>query len=267
MWGAFLQSCPLINNNQHHIFFPLSHSPGPIPPLPTPPHSLLLLSLPPILHWIHHQYMLDGEECLPTKSKHKAFVVQWLRLLVATFDLIILNVQVLKSRGYPGSIPGNRTSPLNFCPPRLYSSVGRAFDWSLWFALCKSRFSSKGQVFDPLWRQTHVQKSTTLLGQVTKWLRCCIKAAVGQPARVQIASCSYLFDGFSIDELTFLVVFELFELFELCVLCVPSFQNWFKIVPRMGLCCCPCWVVSGVVSLWCWCGYGWWARLGWVCHV
>jgi hypothetical protein len=52
-----------------------------------------------------------------------------------------------------------------------------------------------------------------------------------------------------------------------CVCVVPSFQNWFKIVPRMGLCCCPCWVVSGVVSLWCWCGYGWWARLGWVCHV
>ena len=28
-------------------------------------------------------------------------------------------------------------------------------------------------------------------GQVTKWLRCCIKAAVGKPARVQIASCSF----------------------------------------------------------------------------
>ena len=86
-------------------------------------------------------------------------------------------------RGNPGSIPGNRTSTSKFLV--FIAQLGER----------PTEVTSKQCNF---WSEGSGVRSTLktpliFIGQVTKWLRCCIKAAVGKPARVQIASCSNFF--------------------------------------------------------------------------
>lgn len=121
-------------------------------------------------------------------------------------------------RIHRGSIPRNRT--LNFWllkikTKSLYSSVGRAHDWS------KNNFTKNREVRCSIHFEDILFSSKKRWGQVTKWLRCCIKAAVRQLARVQIASCSFLSIFFFFLSPFYLFFFVLFYLF--CSICFTTY--------------------------------------------